>query len=53
MKKRFTDQQIIGILKQAEIGIKVAYVLRKHRIGANNAFRNRYPTGSDDRSASR
>lgn len=32
MKKRFTEEQIIGILKEAEAGIKVADVIRKHGI---------------------
>ena len=32
MKKRFTEEQIIGILKEAEAGMKVAEVCRKHGI---------------------
>jgi len=32
MKKRFTEEQIIGILKEAEAGMKVADVCRKHGI---------------------
>ena len=32
MKKRFTEGQIIGILKEAEAGMKVADVCRKHGI---------------------
>jgi putative transposase len=32
MKNRFTEQQIIGILKEAESGMKVAEVCRKHGI---------------------
>jgi putative transposase len=32
MKKRFTEEQIIGILKEAEAGTKVADVCRKHGI---------------------
>jgi putative transposase len=31
-KKRFTEQQIIGVLKEAEAGMKVAEVCRKHGI---------------------
>jgi putative transposase len=31
-KKRFTGQQIIGVLKEAEAGMKVAEVCRKHGI---------------------
>jgi len=32
MKKRFTEEQIIGILKEAEAGMKVAEVCRKYGI---------------------
>jgi len=32
MKKRFTEEQIIGILKAAEAGMRVAEVCRKHGI---------------------
>ena len=32
MKKRFTEEQIIGILKETEAGMKVAEVCRKHGI---------------------
>lgn len=32
MKKRFTEEQIIGILKEAEAGMKVADVILKHPI---------------------
>ena len=32
MKKRFTEEQIIGILKETEAGMKVADVCRKHGI---------------------
>jgi putative transposase len=32
MKKRFSEEQIIGILKEAEGGMKVADLLRKHGI---------------------
>lgn len=32
MKKRFTEEQIIGILKEAEAGKKVADVCRQHGI---------------------
>ena len=32
MKKRFTEEQIIGVLKEAEAGMKVAEVCRKHVI---------------------
>lgn len=32
MKQRFTEEQIIGLLKEAEAGMKVAEVCRKHGI---------------------
>ena len=32
MKKRFTEEQIIGILKEADAGAKVAELCRKHGI---------------------
>ena len=32
MKKRFTEEQIIGILKEAEAGKKVADICRQHGI---------------------
>lgn len=32
MKNRFTEEQIIGVLKEAEVGMKVAEVCRKYGI---------------------
>ncbi len=32
MKKRFSDEQIISILKQAEAGLAVKELCRKHNI---------------------
>ena len=32
MKKRFTEEQIIGVLKEAETGMKPAELCRKHGI---------------------
>lgn len=32
MKNRFTEEQIIGVLKEVEIGMKVAEVCRKYGI---------------------
>ena len=32
MKKRFTEEQIIGVLKEAEVGAKIADVCRKYGI---------------------
>ena len=34
MKKRFTEEQIIGILKQQESGMKTADICRDHSISA-------------------
>jgi putative transposase len=39
MKKRFTEEQIIGILKEAEAGVKIAELCRKHGI-SNATFYN-------------
>jgi putative transposase len=33
-KKRFTEEQIIGVLKEAEAGMKVPDLARKHRVGS-------------------
>jgi len=32
MKKRFTEEQIIGVLKEAEVGVPVKELCRKHNI---------------------
>jgi putative transposase len=32
MKKRFTEEQIIGVLKEAEVGLKPAELCRRHGI---------------------
>lgn len=32
MKKRFSEEQIIGVLKEAEAGMKVADLCRRHGI---------------------
>jgi putative transposase len=32
MKKRFTEEQIIGVLREQEAGLKTAEVCRKHGI---------------------
>ncbi|CAD6546887.1 hypothetical protein LMG27952_04490 [Paraburkholderia hiiakae] len=35
MKKRFNEEQVIGILKEAEAGLKPAELCRKHGGGLN------------------
>ena len=37
--KRFTEEQIIGILKEAEAGLPVADLLRKHGIAQGTLYR--------------
>jgi len=32
MKRRFTEEQIVGVLKEAEASVKVAELCRKHGI---------------------
>jgi len=32
MKNRFTEEQIIGVLKESETGVKMAELCRKHGI---------------------
>ena len=38
MKKKFTQEQIIGILKQHESGVKTADVCREHGISTNTFY---------------
>ncbi len=38
-RKRFTDEQIIGILKESELGIAVKDLLRKHGIAEGTYYR--------------
>ena len=38
MQKRFTEEQIIGILKQQESGVKTADVCREHGISTNTFY---------------
>ena len=38
-RKRFTEEQIIAILKEAEMGIGVADLARKHGIAENTFYR--------------
>jgi putative transposase len=38
MKKRFTEEQIIGVLKEADAGVKVAELCRKHGISDGTLY---------------
>ena len=38
MKKRYTEEQIIGILKQQESGVKTADLCREHGISTNTFY---------------
>jgi len=39
MKRRFTEEQIIGILHQAEAGVKVKDLCRQHNIAEQTYYR--------------
>ena len=39
MKRRFTEEQIIGILQQAEAGVKVKDLCRQHNIAEQTYYR--------------
>jgi len=38
-RSRFTDEQIIGILKEAEAGVRVAELARRHGISEQTFYR--------------
>ena len=38
-KTRYTEEQIIGILKEAAAGVKVADLIRKHAISEQSFYR--------------
>ena len=46
--KRFTEEQIIGILKEAEAGVSAAEVYRRHGISAHTFYRWRQKYGGMD-----
>lgn len=39
MKRRFTDEQIIGVLKEHESGEPVAEICRRHGIGQSTLYK--------------
>lgn len=39
MKKRFTEEQIIGILKEQEAGFSVKEIIRRHAIAEQTFYR--------------
>jgi len=39
MKRRFTEEQIIGILAEAEAGMKVKEICRQHNISEQTYYR--------------
>ena len=47
-KSRFSESQVVGILKEGEAGIPVAEILRKHGISRNTyfAWKRRYAGAS-------
>jgi putative transposase len=38
-QSRFTEEQIIGVLKQAEVGIKTAEICRQHGISSATFYK--------------
>ena len=47
-RSRFTEDQIIGILKEHEAGISVADLCRKHGVGDATVYRRKAKCGGMD-----
>lgn len=45
MRKRFTEEQIIGILKQLDSGVKAADLVRQHNVSEQTLYRWRTKFG--------
>jgi len=45
MKKRFTEEQIIGFLKEADAGLPVAELCRKHAFSDASYYKWKQPHG--------
>jgi putative transposase len=39
MKEKFSVEQIVGVLKQVEVGVPVAELIRKMRVGEQTFYR--------------
>ena len=48
MKKRFTEEQIIGILKENEAGLKVRELVRRHGVSEQTIYRWKLKYGGMD-----
>lgn len=52
-RKRFTEEQIIGVLKEHELGVKTSDLCRKHRISAATLYNWKSEYGGMDVSKSK
>ncbi|TKR53424.1 transposase, partial [Allopusillimonas ginsengisoli] len=48
MKKRFTEEQIIGFIKEAEAGLAVDALCRKHGFGSSTFYKWKAKFGGMD-----